>query len=127
MVRNHVPQRARLLVVAAAVLDPELLGDRDLHVIDVAAVPHRLEDPVGEAEDEDVLHRLLAQVVIDPVDLLLAQVAAELPVEGARRLQVVPEGLLHHHPSPGGPVFAGQTGSAEPARHLAKEEGGVDR
>ena len=38
-------------------------------------VPQRLEHPVGEAEGQEVLHRLLAEVVVDAVDLLLAPVA----------------------------------------------------
>jgi hypothetical protein len=42
-------------------------------VVDVVAVPERLEDGVGEAEDQQVLHRLLAQVVVDAVDLLLVE------------------------------------------------------
>ena len=64
------------VVVAAAPLHAELLGHRDLHVVDVAPVPDRLEDAVGEAEDQDVLDRLLAEVVVDAVDLVLAQDAA---------------------------------------------------
>ena len=53
-------------------LDAERLGDGDLHVVDVAAIPDRLEDAVAEAEHQDVLDGLLAEVVIDPVDLVLA-------------------------------------------------------
>ncbi len=59
-----------LLVVAAALLDADRFRHRDLHVVDVAAVPDRLEDAVGEAEDQDVLDGLFAQVVIDAVDLV---------------------------------------------------------
>ncbi len=69
VVRHHVAQRARLLVVAAARPDTHLLGHGDLHVVHVAAIPDGLEDGVGEAEDQDVLDRLLTQVVVDPVDL----------------------------------------------------------
>ena len=36
-------------------------------------VPRRLEQPVGEAEREDVLHRLLAEEVVDPEDLRLIE------------------------------------------------------
>ena len=61
------------VVVAGAALQPQALGHRDLHVVDVLAVPDRLEDAVGEAEDQDVLDRLLAQVVVDAVDLALAE------------------------------------------------------
>ena len=45
------------------------LGHGDLDVVHVAAIPERLEDAVAEPEDEQVADRLLAQVVIDAVDL----------------------------------------------------------
>ena len=51
--------------------------DRDLDVVDELAVPDRLEDPVREAKGEHVLDRLLAEVVVDPEDLLLGEVAAD--------------------------------------------------
>ena len=73
MVGHHVPERPRQVVVAAALLDPHRLRHRDLHVVDVAAVPDRLEDPVREPEDHHVLDGLLAQVVVDPVDLALLE------------------------------------------------------
>ena len=83
MVLDHVAQRARLLVVRAAALHAQGLGHRDLHVVDVIAVPERLEDAVGEPEDEDVLDRLLAEIVVDPVDLILAEDPVDHVVERA--------------------------------------------
>ena len=71
MVRHHVAQRAGRVVEAAAVADAELLVDGDLHVIDVVAVPDRLEHAVGEAQHQDVLDRFLAEIMIDPIDLVL--------------------------------------------------------
>ena len=50
-----------MFVVAAAPLDAETLGDRDLHVIDIAAVPDRLENAVGEPKDQDVLNGFFAR------------------------------------------------------------------
>ena len=73
VVRHHVAQRAGLCRSSRRASRRHRLGHGDLHVIDVAAVPDRLEDAVGEAEHQDVLHRLLAQVVIDAIDLPLAQ------------------------------------------------------
>ena len=73
MVRHHVAQRAGCVVEAAAVTDAEFLVDRDLDVVDVVTVPDRLEHAVGEAQDEDVLDGFLAQVMIDPVDLVFSQ------------------------------------------------------
>src|SRR5205823_11969288 len=76
------------------------------------AVPHRLEDAVGEAEDEDVLDRLLAEVVIDPIDLLLREDAGDLAVERPRALQVAAERLLDDDAGPAA-LHAGEAGSAE--------------
>ena len=39
MVLDHIPHRARFFVVAAAPFNAERLGDSDLHVVDVRAVP----------------------------------------------------------------------------------------
>ena len=69
MRRHHVAQRAGGIVEPAAMLDADGLRDRDLHVIDVIAVPQRLEDRIREAQDHDVLHGLFAEIMVDPVDL----------------------------------------------------------
>ena len=62
---DHVAIRSGRLVERRTFAEPERLGNVDLHVIDEVAVPDRLEQPVGEAECEDVLRRLLAEEVID--------------------------------------------------------------
>ena len=71
MVRHHVAQCAGFLIEAATGFHADGFGDGDLHVVDAVAVPHRLEHPVGEAQRHDVLHRLLAEEMIDAVDLML--------------------------------------------------------
>jgi hypothetical protein len=80
---DHVAKCARLLIEARAALDIELLGDIDLHVGDVVAVPHRLEDPVGKARHQDVLGGLLAEEVVDAIDRLLLEHFAQRGVEPA--------------------------------------------
>ena len=85
MVLDDVADGAGLLVEGAAVLDPEGLGDRDLDPRDRVAIPDPLEDRVAEAEDQQVLDRLLPQVVVDPVDPLLGEDLVEGGVEPARR------------------------------------------
>ncbi len=65
---DHVPERPGLLVEAGSALDVDRLGDVDLHVGDVVAVPDRLEHAVGKPGHEDVLSRFLAEEVVDPVD-----------------------------------------------------------
>ncbi len=73
MVLHHVAQRAGVVVIVAAALQPDRLGDGDLHVIDDIAVPQPLEDRVGEAQRQQVLHRLLAEVVVDAEGLRLGE------------------------------------------------------
>ena len=70
---DHVAERAGLLVEGGAALDVDRLRHVDLDVGDVVAVPDRLEQPVGEPQRQDVLRRLLAEEVIDPVDRLLVE------------------------------------------------------
>ncbi len=100
VIGHHVAQRAGRLVEIAAILDTHRLGHGDLHIVDMVAVPQRLEDAVGEAEDHDVLDRLLAQIMVDPVDLLLVQHRQQLGVERLRRGEVVAERLLDDDAAP---------------------------
>ena len=97
MVLHHVAQRAGLLVERPAPFHTQRLRCRDLHVIDVIAIPDRLEDPVGEPEHQNVLHRLFAQVVIDAEDLVLVEHRVHLVIQVARRIEIVPKRLLDHH------------------------------
>jgi hypothetical protein len=57
-------------------------------VIDVLARPERLEDAVREAERQHVLHGLLAEVVVDAEDLVLAEVPEDFLVQALRRRKV---------------------------------------
>ncbi len=105
VVLEDVARGAGLLVERAAVLDADRLGHGDLHVVHVAPVPERLEDAVAEAEDHQVADRLLAEVVVDAIDLRLAEDLADLAVEPLRGVQVVPERLLDDDPPPAAVVM----------------------
>ena len=100
MVLEDVADRARLLVERRPALDPDRLGDRDLHVVDELAVPDRLEDPVREPQRQHVLDGLLAEVVVDPEDLPLGEVLRDERVQLAGGGEVVPERLLDDQPVP---------------------------
>ena len=126
MRRQHVAQRSRLLVVRAALLDPDRFTGGDLHLIHEAAIPDGLEDAVGEAQYQQVLDCFLGQVVVDAVDLLLAERFDDGAVELDRRGEIAAEGLLHHDPRPARhrhalgvvPIrgaAAGEPGGTEPA------------
>src|SRR5262245_27835377 len=114
MILDHVTQRARFLIVSPPALDSNRLGGRDLHVIDVAAVPQWLENAVPPAEREDVLHRFLAEIMIDAVNLGFGKDLLELLAERAGAGEVVAEGFFHNQPPPA--VSTRQTGGAEALR-----------
>ena len=100
MILDHVAQGAGFLVIPAAAFDADRLGRRDLHVIDVAAIPERLEDAVSETERQDVLDGLLAQVVIDAIDVLLVENFLEFRVQRSGGRQIVTKRLLDHDATP---------------------------
>src|SRR5204863_143452 len=114
---------AGLLVVGAPRLDAERFGDRDLDLGDVVAVPEGLEDPVGEPQDEDVLHRLFAEVVIDPVDLVLVEHPGEQAVERLRALVVVPERLRQRATGVEAPERGHELAAGQVARRAEDDEG----
>jgi hypothetical protein len=89
------------------------LGYRDLHVIDIAAVPYGLENTIGESKNEYILNCFFAEIMIDSVDLVLAQDLEKLPVEILRGLQIVAKGLLDHDPPPLSRLLTRETGAAE--------------
>ena len=111
VVLEDVAGSARMLVEAAASLHTERLGHGDLHVIDPAAIPDRLEDRVGEPQREHVLDGVLPQVVVDPEHVAFGEGGMDPIVQGAGARLVVAVGLLDHDP-------------ARPAVHRAIEAGG---
>ena len=62
-----------------------------------AAVHGRSKQRVGKAQNHQILDRFLAEVVVDAVDLLFAEDAADRVVDLARGLQIVSDRLLQHH------------------------------
>jgi len=127
VVLQHVAQGARALVVEAATLHAERLRHGDLHVVDVRAVPDRLEQPVGEAQDQDVLDGLLAQIVVDAEDLLLAEVAVHPAVERQGRGQVAAEGLFDHDPGEGVRAGRGGRGAGQSRPAEVVHDAGIER
>ena len=91
--------------------DAHGFGDGDGHIINVATIPHRLEERIGKTKRQNVLHRFLAEIMINPKDLGFLEAGGENGVQGARRFQIVADRFLNHDPCPF-PV-ARQSGLAE--------------
>src|SRR5436190_15838912 len=100
MIRHHVTQGTGRIVVFSTQLDAECFSDRDLDVVDVIAVPYRLEHPVSKAKYEYVLNGFLAEVMIDSIDLPLFQDLQKIGIQFLRRSQVMTERLLENEASP---------------------------
>jgi hypothetical protein len=83
-------------------------------MIDVVPVPDRLEQPVGEAQHQNVLHRFLSEIMIDPIDLMLGEVFEQSLIETACRREVGAERLLDDDAPPGAVHLARKPGLAEP-------------
>ena len=108
MVLDHVANRACGVVIGApAAGHAHFLGHGDLHRSHVPPVPDRLEDAVAEPEGQDVLDRLLAQVMVDAIDLALVEHARDLEVQRRGAGKVVAERLLDDHPAPRGLLLPG--------------------
>jgi hypothetical protein len=67
-------------------------------VVDRLAAPGPLDHRVRKPEDEDVLHRLLAHVMVDPKYPPLVKDLAHNSTELPRARQVVTDRLLEHDP-----------------------------
>ena len=121
VVLDDVARGADAVVVAGPAADADVLGHRDLHVVDVVGVPDRLEHVVGEPHRQDVLHRLLAEVVVDAEDRPGGEDVGEGLVELARGLEVVAERLLDHDASPLVGPLLGETVLLELTDDVAEE------
>ena len=120
VVRHHVAQRSSLFIVSAPLFDTDLLGGGNLHAVDVAAVPDRLEDAVAETKHQDVLDGLFAKVVIDAIDLFFVQDLLQFLVQLPGRLEIAAERLFDHD-APPVPVFlASQPGGSKALHHRSK-------
>src|SRR6185295_15302993 len=97
VVLYDIADRTDFLVEIAAAFHTERLSHRDLHAFDVVAVPDRLEERIGEAEHNEVLDRLLAEIVVDAKDRRLVEHGVEGPIEGLGGGEVPAERLLDDH------------------------------
>ena len=96
VVLHDIANGAGLFVEPPPSLETEPFRHGDLHALDVMAVPHRLQEGVREAEEQEILHRLLAEIMVDAEDALLIEYLMQRRVERPRTREVAPEWLFHH-------------------------------
>ena len=90
---------ARLVVVLR---EPFFLGHGDLDVVDVLLVPERLEDAVGEPDDQEVLDGFLAEIMVDAICLIFLECMGDRRDHPPGAVEVMTDGLLDDHPREGG-------------------------
>ena len=100
VILEHVAHDAGFLVILAARFHAHCLRCRDLDVRDPPPVPQWLEDRVCKPQHQYVLDGLLAEKVVDPVDLILGEQGQHERIQVARCLQAVAEWLLHDDACP---------------------------
>ena len=121
VVGHHVAQGAGGVVEATPRLDTDGFRGGDLHMVDVVVVPERLEQPIGEPADQNVLHRFFAQVVVNTVDLPLAHHLQQAGVQRLGTGQVGAERLLHHDPPKAAGRLVEQAGLPKALGHFREE------
>jgi hypothetical protein len=97
VVLDDVADGPDLLVEAPAPFHTERFRHGDLHVVDIVAVPDRLQERVRKTEIEEILHGLLGEVVVDAKDIRLLERRMQRSVECPGRAEVASERLLDHH------------------------------
>ena len=96
MVLDHVAKAPCRIVELPPAIHTEGLCHGDLDITDVVAVPDRLKKGIRKPRVENVLCRLLAQVMVDTEDLPLIQNLVECPVQRFSRGLVMAERFLNH-------------------------------
>jgi len=79
---------------------PTVFRECKLHSLNVVPIPDRLEDPIAEPKEENVLHRLFAEIVIDPKYLILGKDCVYIVIQSLGRHEIRSERLLDHDPDP---------------------------
>src|SRR6266404_2749675 len=71
VILQYVAERPGLFIEWPPSLDTDGFRERKLYPVNVVPIPDRLEDSIAETKEENVLHRLFAEIVIDPKYLIL--------------------------------------------------------
>src|SRR5215475_8418436 len=99
MILNDVADGASMVVERAATLHAEIFGHGDLHTSDEGPIPEGLQERIREPEEHHIVHRPLAQIVVDAEDMILFKPGQKYFVQLVRRSEIVPEWLFDNNTS----------------------------
>ena len=119
VVLQHILENAGLLVIRAPPLHPQGFSGGNLDVVHMVMVPQRLKEGIAKADGQDVADHLLAQVMVDAVNLALLQGLGNTLVQFPGAGQVRTKRLFDHHPV-AGVALPGQAVVMQVPDHRAK-------
>ncbi|EFF48542.1 hypothetical protein XAUC_10850 [Xanthomonas citri pv. aurantifolii str. ICPB 10535] len=96
MALHHVAQGAGAGVVGVTPVNAFAFGDQDLHRLDVGPVPDRLQQRVAEAQRNQILHRRLAQVMVQAEHAVFVDQRADRLQDVAGAVRVVADRFFQH-------------------------------
>src|SRR6266849_8893418 len=106
VILQYVAERSGLFIKWPPSLDTDGFRERKLYPVNVVPIPDRLEDSIAETKEENVLHRLFAEIVIDPKYLILRKDRVHIVIEFLGRCEIRSEWLLDHDPDPVASLFS---------------------
>ena len=86
-------------------------------MIDKLVVPQGLKEHIPKPDRHQILHRLLAEIMVDPIDLPFVKILRQRRVQRFRRFKIVTKRLLNHDPA----ALGRQAFAPDPFRQIAKE------
>ena len=99
VVLHHVAQCAGFFIKRTAFFNAEFFRNGDLNVGNVFAAPKRFKQRIAKAQGKQVLHRRLAQVMVDPKNLVFTKNLADTLVDGLVGLEVVAQRFFQNNAS----------------------------
>ena len=98
MILHHVPQLAGRVKIIPAALYSHLFSHCNLDMINGIMIPVGSENRVCKAQGQQVQNCFFAEVMIDPVHLVLAKDPGHGIVDFLRAGQISADGFFQHHP-----------------------------
>ena len=71
VVGHHIAQCPSFLIKTGAIFHSDGFRSRYLDILYIVTIPDRLEDRIAEAKSQNVLYRLLAQIMVDSINATL--------------------------------------------------------
>ena len=96
MVLHHIAHRARLIIIPPAPTDTHGFGNGDLNVINELRIPQWFKQHIAKPHSDQVLNRFFAQIVINTINLIFAEMFGQGRVQRTRGFQILAKGFFNN-------------------------------